>query len=143
MASARVRINQRRLNELLRGGSGPVVRHITTLTRRTTNQAKRNVKVDNGTLRASVHGFVRVYPGQVVGRVGTPLIYGLYLHEGTGIYGPKHRPIRPIHRKYLRYQNKAGQVIFAKEVRGVRGDKWLVRALRSSVPYPVRGSLRG
>jgi hypothetical protein len=138
MATARVRINQRALNQLLRGGSGPVVRHITTLTRRTANQAKRNVKVDNGHLRGTIQPVVRVEPGRVVGRVGTPLLYGLYLHEGTGIYGPRGAPIRPIRRKYLRFETKAGRVVYAKSVKGVRGDKWLVRALRSSVPYPVR-----
>jgi len=145
MATTRVRINQAELNRLLRGSNGPVVRHITTLTRRTTNAAKRNVKVDEGTLRASVNGVVHVEATRVVGRVGSPLQYGLYLHEGTGIYGPKRRPIRPVHRKFLRFEVKRGRaargrrpIVFAKEVRGVKGDKWLVRALRETVPYPVR-----
>jgi len=145
VAVARVRINQAELNRLLRSDTGPVVRHITTLTRRTTNAAKRRVKVDEGTLRASIQGTVRVEATRVVGRVGTPLAYGLYLHEGTGIYGPKRRPIRPIHRQFLRFEVKSGtaargrrRVVFAKQVRGMKGDKWLVRALQEAVPYPVR-----
>lgn len=111
-------------------------------TRRVQNRAKRNVKVDEGNLRNSVDRTVGVFGSRVIGRVGTGVIYGLYLHEGTGIYGPKGAPIRPVRRQFLRFEVKSGTaavgsrpVVFAKSVKGVRGDKWLVRAL-SVVPYP-------
>lgn len=141
----RIQLNQAAIDRLLRGGSGPVVQHVTTLTRRTENAGKRNVKVDEGILRASVTSAVTTSAAEVRGRVGTGLIYGLYLHEGTGIYGPRGTPIRPIHRQFLRFEVKSGTaargrrpVVFARQVRGVPGDKWLLRALQSSVPYPVR-----
>lgn len=144
-AVSRIKLNEAEINRLLRGGSGPVVRHVDTLVRRTVNAAKRNVKVDEGNLRDSVTGTVTTSRDQVRGRVGTPLLYGLYLHEGTGVYGPRGTPIVPIHRKFLRFEVQSGKaapgrrpVVFAKQVRGVPGDKWLLRGLQESVPYPVR-----
>ena len=41
--------------------------------------------------------------------------YALY---GTGIYGPKHEPIRPVHAKMLAWQTPSGAWIHAKSVRG-------------------------
>lgn len=145
MATARVRLNDTEMRNLLQGPNGPVVQHVTRLCRRVTNQAKRNCKVDEGTLRASITYAVLPSPNSVLGRVGTPLIYGLYLHEGTGVYGPKARPITPIRRQFLRFEVKSGTsavgrrpLVFARSVRGVPPDKFLLRALESVVPYPVR-----
>jgi hypothetical protein len=35
----------------------------------------------------------RISADMIQGRVGTPLHYGRYLEEGTGIYGPRHQQI--------------------------------------------------
>ncbi|MGK5558845.1 hypothetical protein ACSNOI_45315 [Actinomadura kijaniata] len=66
------------------------------------------------------------------------------MHEGTGIFGPRGTPIRPIRRRYLRFEVKSGTaavgrrpVVFAKQVKGVPGDKFLLRALQEVSPYPV------
>lgn len=147
MARARVTLNQAQLNELLRGPTGPVVQHVTRLCRRVTNQAKRNCPVDEGTLRASITYAVLPSPQYVLGRVGTPIEYGLYQHEGTGVFGPKGRPITPIRRQYLRFEVKSGTaavgsrpLVFARSVRGVPPNPFLLRALESVVPYPVTPS---
>lgn len=152
MARVRVRINQAEYVRLTQSAAGPVVRQAEQIKRRTVNGAKRNVKVDDGHLRSSIDGNVTVYPGRVVMRAGSPLDYGLYLHEGTGLYGPKKRVIRPLNpakTKALRFEVKtAGHggrvlakgnrlVVFAKFVRGIKPDKWLVRAFRDACPYPV------
>lgn len=144
MAVARIRLNQAAMRELLQGPTGPVVRHITTLTRRTTSKAKRYCPVDEGTLRASIQGVVIPGNGRVVGRVGTGLIYGLYQHEGTGIYGPRGGRIYPVRRQFLKFEVKSGRsargrrpLVFARSVRGVKPTKFLIRALRDVVPYPV------
>ena len=149
------RINQAVVDELLRGRSGPVVQHIEGIVRDVRNEAVRNVKRDTGALAASHDATVNVYGRLVVGRVGTPLEYGRYLHEGTGIYGPKHTPIRPVSAKVLRFkpgrmigplpagragtspENRGGWV-FARSVRGVPPHPWLVEAFERACPYPVR-----
>lgn len=43
---------------------------------------------------------------------------GWYLEEGTGIYGPKKRPITPVRAKALRFTIN-GNVVFAKSVKGM------------------------
>ncbi|MEU4228310.1 hypothetical protein AB0F17_28785 [Nonomuraea sp. NPDC026600] len=153
MARVRVRLNQAAYRELVNGPAGPVVRQAERIGRRTVNQAKKNVKVDDGHLRTSIDHNVTVFPGRVVMRAGSPLDYGLYLHEGTGLYGPKRRVIRPLNpakTKALRFEVKGTgrggrglakgnrPVVFAKFVRGIKPDKWLVRAFRDACPYPVR-----
>lgn len=50
-----------------------------------------------------------------------------YQHEGTGIYGPNKRPIRPTRKKVLRWADASG-FRYAKQVKGIRPDKFLYRA---------------
>lgn len=55
--------------------------------------------------------------------------YALYQHEGTGIYGPKKRPIRSPTGGLMRWQDPdTGQWFSAYEVRGTPGKKFLSRA---------------
>lgn len=135
---ARVRLDRAAMDHMLRGRGGLVDDHIGRLTRRTTTLARRNMRVDTGRARASVHGRVRTHGTLVIGRVSSPLKYTLYLHEGTGIYGPRGHPITPKNGKYLVFKPKgAPNYVYARKVRGIPGDEWLVRALRAAVPYPV------
>jgi len=56
--------------------------------------------------------------------------YALFQHEGTGIYGPNKRPIRPKKGKYLSWIDQdTGKRVFAKEVRGTPAKKFLTRAI--------------
>jgi hypothetical protein len=81
--------------------------------------------------------------------VYTPLEYGLYVHEGTGIYGPKGQPIRPKRGQYLRFESRnprttapgRGSIVFARQVRGQRPNRYLLRALQAASPWPVDGAV--
>lgn len=56
--------------------------------------------------------------------------YALFQHEGTGIYGPNKAPIKPKRGKFLVWKDAdTGDLIFAKEVRGTPGKKFLTRAM--------------
>lgn len=56
--------------------------------------------------------------------------YALYQHEGTGIYGPKKRPIRPKNGPFLVWKDPdTNELIFAKEVKGTPAKKFLTRAI--------------
>lgn len=147
MAGARVRIsiNQAELRRLTTSQSGELLRFVNRLGRRVVNQAKRNARVDDGQGRQSINHTVTVAGKSVIMRAGSPLKYMYWQHEGTGIYGPHRTPIVPVKRKFLRFEVKSGKlakgrrpVIFAKSVKGVQGDKFLVRAFRDVSPYPVR-----
>lgn len=149
------RVNQAAVDALLRSRSGPVVQHVEAIVQAVRSEAVRNVKRDTGALAASHQATVNVYGRLVVGRVGTTLHYARYLHEGTGIYGPKQRPIYPVSAKVLRFKpgrmigplppgksgtspEDRGGWIFARSVRGVPPHPWLVEAFERACPYPVR-----
>lgn len=145
MARVRVTINQAEYRRLTQARSGPVVRHADRISRRVVNQAKRNARVDEGQGRASIHHTIDVHATRVISRIGSPLTYMYWQHEGTGLFGPKRRRITPVRAKFLRFEVKSGKaakgsrpVIFATSVAGVKGDKWLVRAFKAVSPYPVR-----
>lgn len=154
----RVTINRRNVEQVLSGPLGPVVRTASQYGRRVTAAAKREAPVDKGAGRASIGFLLLIVPGvSVTFRVGTDLEYMRYQHEGTGIYGPKHRRITPVSAKVLRFPVKGvfgpvratksgrpgkrkgrGNIVFAKSVRGVPPNDFLVRALRDNIPWPVR-----
>ena len=48
--------------------------------------AKRNCPADTGELRASITSSVREEAGNIIGQVGTPLMYGNYVEYGTGLF---------------------------------------------------------
>lgn len=134
-----VRLNQAALNEFLRGSSGPVVREIASYSRQVSNRAKQKVGVDSGRLRSSIQHIVNVEGTRVVGRVGSGVQYARYHHDGTGIYGPEGRPIRPRNAHMLAFVPKGQKgVVFAHQVRGSRPNPYLVDALEEIVPWPVR-----
>lgn len=90
-------------------------------------------RIDTGRLRSSI-GTSRVtvfigYPRRGA-RVGTRVRYGIYVHSGTGIYGPRHRPITPTTKTYLKFTPKGTtKVVFAKSVRGMKPNRFLTDAL--------------
>lgn len=50
-------------------------------------------------------------------------------HDGTGIYGPKRRPIRPKNGQFLRfYWPKIDKVVYARQVRGRRPTYYMTDA---------------
>ena len=51
--------------------------------------------------------------------------YAAYIHEGTGIYGPKGQMIRPVHAKALHWIGAGGEDIFAKSVKGIKPNRFL------------------
>lgn len=90
-------------------------------------------RIDTGRLRSSIHTSRIVvfigYPRRGA-RVGTGVKYGIYVHSGTGIYGPFHRPITPKTKTYLKFTPKGTtKVVFARSVRGMKRNQFLKDAL--------------
>ncbi|MFC1410408.1 HK97 gp10 family phage protein [Streptacidiphilus sp. N1-12] len=146
-------IDQVALQQLLRGPHGPVVRLVNTQSRAVANAARRIAPAKSGRLRSTIGSNVTVEGTRVIGRIGSPLEYALYRHEGTGIYGPKGTPIVPVSAKFLRFPSSgtfgplnhgqvkasgAGTIVYARSVRGVPRMPFLVYALEATVPYPIR-----
>lgn len=62
--------------------------------------------------------------------------HALFVHWGTGIYGPKNKTItiKPKNKKLLRWVGKNGIYAFAKAVhqKGIKPDPWMVFALKNA-----------
>ena len=96
--------------------------------------------VGTSTLTGSV-AIVHPQVGTIRSKARSPLPYAEYVHEGTGIYGPKGTPIVPVTKKALKFKwdgpggavrskDKRGYV-FAKSVKGQKANPFLARALRT------------
>lgn len=136
----RVDLHHVQIEELLHSPTGPVVQEVVSRSRTVANLAKRKVGVDSGRLRGSIRFTIQIQHGRVVGTIGTMVQYGVYHHEGTGIYGPRRRPITPTSAKVLVFSPKGsgGRVVYATSVRGSKPNPFLVEALQEAVPWPVR-----
>lgn len=137
---AKVKVTQRldraALGRILTSTRGPVARDLLVRGIRVQSQARRNLagmsgsgprRIHTGRLRSSIA--VQLRPGPIV-RIGSNVHYALYVHEGTGIHGPRHRPIRPRTRRYLRFKPRgSSDFVFARQVAGMRPNQYLLRAL--------------
>lgn len=116
---------------------------------RVLNAARRAAPVDQGNLRASIGVEFTVVMGDAVARVGSNLEYAIYVHQGTGIYGPRGAPIFPRSGRFMvwavrnnnyvatggsrRYSGGATQEFaFARQTKGVRGRPFLIEALSAA-----------
>lgn len=109
---ASVRLDPSALRSLLLSADGPVYRDIQIQTAKVRNRALALCPVNNGRLRASITDQIELTPNGPVGRVGTNIEYALYVHEGTGIYGPKGQPytIVPRSKKALAFVWKGAPI---------------------------------
>lgn len=125
------------LQAILVSPTGGVYKDLFRRATKVQNQAKRNLeraprRVDTGRLRSDIHVQMLLVAGKPVARVGFSVFYGVFVHNGTGIYGPKGTPIRPKQAKMLRWKNKKGGVIWAKEVKGMKPNPFLTDALSAA-----------
>lgn len=140
---ARVILNTQEINRLLQSPSGPVAQDLLIRGNRVKNAAQRLCPVDQGRLRASISTELAFDDGELVVRVGTNVDYAIYVHNGTGIYGPEKRPIVPVRAKALRWaqRNNSGRgrrryrngstdgYVYSKRSKGTRGRPFLTKAL--------------
>lgn len=104
MAAVRYRrLTERDVKAALGGPSGPVYADLARRAQRVVNKAKRLAPVDNGTLRNSITFELGEKRGRPVARIGTNVTYARWVHDGTGIYGPRGTPIRPVRAQVLRW----------------------------------------
>jgi len=60
----------------------------------------------------------------------------IYIHDGTGIYGPKKQPIVPVNARVLRFRI-GGRTVFAKSVKGIKPKPFFTKAIKR-VMKPAR-----
>lgn len=144
MALARVthRLNTNAVQAYLNGNDGPVVRSLLLRGYRVQSRAKQNLggatgsgpkRVDTGQLRASVTTQLIKRAGGPAVRIGTNVKHAIWVHDGTGLYGPKHSYIYPKTKRYLRFKPKGSpDYVYAKRVKGMKPNPFLVNALEAA-----------
>lgn len=118
-----IRFNRRELQRMTE-------EHVEELTGDVLRRARVTCPRDTGELRASLDSDVQSSGSRVVGTVGTRLEYAVYVHEGRGPV--RARPggvLGPLPAPYPR---------FVRSVGPAEGQPWLLQALQSAQPYPVR-----
>ncbi|MFZ0789742.1 MAG: HK97 gp10 family phage protein [Chromatiaceae bacterium] len=110
-------------------------------------QAKRNLsgiggpkRIDTGRLRASISTVAVTRNGEPAVLVGTNVKYARWVHDGTGLYGPRHMLITPRTAKVLVFPSAlhgkkkgkfAGKVV-ARSVKGMKPNAFLANALTAA-----------
>ena len=110
--------------------------HVQAEARRILTQAGR---VDHGRLKLSIVPVLVQREGMVICEVGTDISYAMFVHNGTGIYGPRKQRINVGHvmvwqaRKATQtgvfIPKKYRTTTFAMSTRGMRGVPFLKDAL--------------
>jgi len=134
------RLNQSELDRLLKSPGGAVAKDLLRRGLRVESQAKRNLggvdgpkRVDTGRLRASIATQLITIRGWPAVRVGTNVTYAMWVHDGTGVYGPRGVPIRPVRAKVLRFVPRGqSTVVYARQVKGMVPNRFLVNALKAA-----------
>lgn len=130
-------LNTAQLLRVLASEHGGVARDLLRRGLNVESAAKRNLsgiggpkRIDTGRLRASGHTVIVFRNGKLAAVVAFPVWYARLVHDGTGIYGPHHQPIRPKRAKFLRFKPRgSGRYVFAKQVKGMAPNPFLRNAL--------------
>ena len=137
--SVRVRLIRHpdQFHALLTSAQGGIFKDLHRRALKVQTQAKRNLereprRVDTGTLRSDIHIQMLTVGKVLAARIGFNVFYGVYVHDGTGIFGPKGQPITPKMSKFLRWKTKKGTVVYATSVKGMRPNPFLKDALKAA-----------
>lgn len=73
-----------------------------------------------------------------VGIVENVADHARYVHNGTGLYGPRRRKIYPRNASVLVFKSTGGKTVFAAWTRGQKPQPWLYNSLRRVVGSRAR-----
>lgn len=133
MAGVHVIIDHVALQRLLKSPFGPVGRDAVRRGRRVRNVAQRLAPKRSGRLASSINVNVKIRLSGLVVEVGSDLSYARFVHDGTGIYGPRHRPITGGRGGVMVFRGSTGEVVYARSVAGMPGTPYLARAVFAAV----------
>lgn len=146
MADARFehKLDHAALMQLLTGPKSGVMKDLVRRAILVESAAKRNLRrdpkrVNTGRLGSSLTWRTLTFQGRPAIRIGTNVEYALFVHEGTGLYGPKHKMIVPVNKKVLRWKNnrrggkgKKSGYTYSMKSRGMRPNPFLKDALKAA-----------
>lgn len=122
------------MHEILASPNGGLAKNMFKRALAVQKQAKLNLqqpphRVKTGHLRASITIVPFIYMTYPAFKVGSPLNYARFVHDGTGLFGPKHHLITPVHAKALRWRGNTGEFVFSKHSKGMPPNPFLKDAL--------------
>lgn len=132
------KLNKAQIKKILESPQGGLARDLLKRGIRVQARARRNLggttgtgprRVATGQLRANIAVQLRSFQGLPAVRVGSNLKRARWIHDGTGIYGPRRKPITPKNKKVLRWAAASGGYHFAKSVKGMQPNPFLEKAL--------------
>lgn len=142
--NVRSQLNLGAVQALIRGPNGAVAKDMLKRGLLVESRAKLNLqlqprRVNTGALRSSIRTIFLMIDGAPAVRVGTSLRYARYVHDGTGLYGPRHRYIQPVNKKVLRWKTHGptgipgkGGYVFRMKSSGMRPNPFLKKALSAA-----------
>lgn len=141
--TVRVDLHHAQIRNFLYSPAGPVVRGVRRWSNEVRAFAIARAPKATGELAGSSSVTMNTHPGFVVGEVTFSARHAIWVHEGTGIYGPRGRPIRSRTGRMLRFPRGSGRLsrerrndprarafTYTRTVRGQRKNPFLVSALR-------------
>jgi hypothetical protein len=134
VAQFEVRLNAAQINRLLTQRGGGVVEWLVAKGALAATFAKAHCPVDTGRLRSSITHELRSQGGVPVVVIGTNVEYARFVHDGTGLYGPRHARIVPVRAKALVFTWRNAPV--PPNGRGNFAGKWVFASVRGSPPKP-------
>lgn len=96
------------------------------------NLQRHPKRVNTGLLRSSINTQLIALGGKPAVRVGTNVFYAVFVHDGTGIYGPKGTYIYPKTAKVLAWKGKGGKKMYAYRVKGMEPNHFLADAMSAA-----------
>lgn len=135
---ARHRINHGAIYAMFRNPVGGLARDMARRGLKVETAAKRNLagangaprRINNGILRDTTQARPVTWRGLPASRIGTPVRYARFVHDGTGLFGPKKRKITPKTKKALRFKPKgSARFVIRRSVAGMVANPFLKDAL--------------
>lgn len=130
--------NTAQVDYILKSPSGAVAKDLIKRGIRVQTRARRNLggttgsgpkRVDSGLLRSSIATQLGANAGGLAMRVGSNLYYSRWVHDGTGLFGPRHARIYPKKAKFMHWKSKGGKDVFRRSTAGMRPNPYLKAAL--------------
>jgi hypothetical protein len=142
--SVKVDLHHAQIRNFLYAPHGPVVRGVRGWSEQVRDLAVARAPKVTGELAASSVVEMSTRPGFVVGVITFRARHALWVHEGTGIFGPRRRAIRARGGGLLKFRSGSGRLsgsqrlsgrfnggyTYTRSVRGQPGKPFLVWALR-------------
>lgn len=138
MAEVRVTLNRGALDRLLRQPGGPVYDNVVSGTLRKTEAiATVTAPTDTGFMKNNRTISIRSDHNSMTGRLTYHAPYTIFVLRGTGLFGPRHDLIHPVHAAHMVFRGRDGNLVITRTTRGQRAQPFLQEAFKAASPWPV------